>query len=638
MIVKMSRANHIILENNLSAWEKKFPGSRSNIEIKYQEWKKKEPEQVQVGIVPAYDGNDVLYVKKDGKLRYLGGKRNVIEPVEMWFQLMGKIEEASLFFIGGMGNILYLERLLTQCEKKRISVVVYEPSADIFFKMLEQIDLKRALSTALPLVFVVDQVSDVKIENVIGRMITMERMEHVKTSIVPNYDKLFPKEMLLFATEIRKKCDSCAIAINTKVRFSNVTAFNVFANAHFVIDGYKTRQLADVIPRDIPAIIVAAGPSLNKNILELKRAKGKAFIIAVDTAMKPLIKMGIIPDMFAVVDGKKPVELIQVEGAEQIPLLASVSAAHDLLDYHKGKKFFFDEGYIYIDSMFAMTGKSFETVPCGGSVATSAFALAYMIGMKHIILVGQDLALTENKTHADGTFKEKMEEIDTSRCMMVKGNVAEKVPTRGDLKTYLDWYNYYIAGCKEVCTDLCVINATEGGAYIENTEVMSLREAIDQECQKEVDIQACINQLEPIFNKQEREQLNRYLRNTPQYYGQMKKDAQTTQKVYKNLKKLCDSGNVDLKAYEKILRKIKKLTKKIEGQPRYFGMIQATLPLADYIVQSERYDVKKSAEEEGKEIARQGLIYTDLVAECAGLFEQYTAEIVLKDEDVSKIN
>ena len=79
---------------------------------------------------------------------------------------------------------------------------------------------------------------------------------------------------------------------------------NILCNAKYVIKGYKTRQFVDVIPRNIPAIIVAAGPSLNKNILELKRLKGRAFIIAVDTAIKPLLNAGIIPDMYAVVDGK----------------------------------------------------------------------------------------------------------------------------------------------------------------------------------------------------------------------------------------------------------------------------------------------------------------------------------------------
>ena len=83
----------------------------------------------------------------------------------------------------------------------------------------------------------------------------------------------------------------------------------------------------------MPAIVVAAGPSLNKNIDELKRAKGKAFIIAVDTAIKPLLKKGIIPDMFAIVDGKKPIELVQNEEVKKIPLLTSISASHDVLEY-----------------------------------------------------------------------------------------------------------------------------------------------------------------------------------------------------------------------------------------------------------------------------------------------------------------
>ena len=67
------------------------------------------------------------------------------------------------------------------------------------------------------------------------------------------------------------------------------------------------------IPREMPAIIVSAGPSLNENIEELKKAKNKAFIIAVDTAMKPLLRNGIIPDMYAIIDGTKPLELVAVE-------------------------------------------------------------------------------------------------------------------------------------------------------------------------------------------------------------------------------------------------------------------------------------------------------------------------------------
>ena len=435
---------NIILENNLSAWGKKFCGSRVEIENEYKKWKNTKNKTIEVRTEMSQDEKVVLIVKKNGKERYLAGKRNCEEPTTIWMRTQGRVHEGAIFFIAGIGNPVYAKILLEEHRQTKLNIVIYEPSKEIFFKVLESIDITDLLQKDAKCIFVIDGLTGVKVENVIQKMISVEVMDHIKTFILPNYEMIFAKEMLLFAKTIREKCESCATYINTRTNFSNVFAQNLFANAPYILDGYKTKQLIEVIPRDIPAIIVAAGPSLNKNIKELKRAKGKAFIIAVDTAIKPLASEKIIPDMFAIVDGRKPLELINTEDAKQIPLLTSISAANSVLSFHTGKKFFYNEGYVYINSMFYRNGESFETVACGGSVATSAFALAFMIGIDTIILVGQDLALTGNKTHADGTFQEKMETIDTSHSIMVPGNIEKEVPTRGDFKMYLEWYNQYI--------------------------------------------------------------------------------------------------------------------------------------------------------------------------------------------------
>lgn len=68
--------------------------------------------------------------------------------------------------------------------------------------------------------------------------------------------------------------------------------------------------------------------------------------------------------------------------------------------------------------LFALSRKEGEdrtlpNIPTGGSVATSAYSFGIQMGAKTVILVGQDLAMTGNKTHADGTFEDKMKEIDT---------------------------------------------------------------------------------------------------------------------------------------------------------------------------------------------------------------------------------
>lgn len=621
---------NIILENNLSAWGKKFCGSRVEIENEYKKWKNTKNKTIEVRTEMSQDEKVVLIVKKNGKERYLAGKRNCEEPTTIWMRTQGRVHEGAIFFIAGIGNPVYAKILLEEHRQTKLNIVIYEPSKEIFFKVLESIDITDLLQKDAKCIFVIDGLTGVKVENVIQKMISVEVMDHIKTFILPNYEMIFAKEMLLFAKTIREKCESCATYINTRTNFSNVFAQNLFANAPYILDGYKTKQLIEVIPRDIPAIIVAAGPSLNKNIKELKRAKGKAFIIAVDTAIKPLASEKIIPDMFAIVDGRKPLELINTEDAKKIPLLTSISAANSVLSFHTGKKFFYNEGYVYINSMFYRNGESFETVACGGSVATSAFALAFMIGIDTIILVGQDLALTGNKTHADGTFQEKMETIDTSHSIMVPGNIEKEVPTRGDFKMYLEWYNQYIKDCKEYRKQFKVINATEGGAKIDGTEVMTLKDAIDRECKKEIDIQECFEKLHPVFDENERKKNLEFLQHTPEHYTEIRKAAIETNKLYKNLDKLCQHGNLDIRAYEKILKKIKKMTKKIEGDSIYYEPIQETLVLANYIVKSEQFDIMKTMQEEGKEIARQGIIYTDMVKQCAELFEEYTKETVGK--------
>ena len=259
---------------------------------------------------------------------------------------------------------------------------------------------------------------------------------------------------------------------------------------------------------------------MNKNIKELKRAKNKSFIIAVDTAVKPLLREGIVPDMFATLDGLKPLELVKTEQARNLPLLTMVTAANAILDYHTGKKFFYDEGYEYVRKMFEMNGKKLEGFPTGGSVATLAFSLTCHLGFRKIIFVGQDLAYTDNKSHADGTFQDAMPEEDTEEFIKVPGNYETEVPTLKNLDSYRKWFGEYIEwwtrGHKTV-----FINATEGGARIEGTELMTLSEVIDRECIKEVDVSACIDRLEPVFQEEEQEKIRIFQQDTPKQVHQI---------------------------------------------------------------------------------------------------------------------
>lgn len=613
--------NREIYERNKKAMEKRFPGMSGLVEEKRKENQK---EDLRVTVERAVDDAPVLILERGGRKLYVSGRRYPQKTAERVIDRWGGLNRASAVAVFGMGDTAFLAKLLENT-KKEVSVMVYEPSFLIFLTLLENVDITAYFENR-PIGLVVRGLNEEELPQILNAFIQLSNMEFLKRYENASYLEMFQEQALWYMRKLDRHCKSIIANGNTWVRYSPVEADNVFHNIKYLCDGSATVQLCDVIPRDIPAIVVSAGPSLNKNIRELRKAKNRAFIVAVDTAVKPMVKAGIIPDLYVIVDGLKPLELFEFEEAERIPLMCSLSSAKSVMEHHKGKKIFWFEGQSFIWSLMCMTGAFFPKVACGGSVACSAFSLVYKMGFSRIILVGQDLAMTGNKTHADGTFQEKMDEIDTSRCMTVEGNCEEKVPTRTDFKLYLDWFNYYI----EEGRGVHVMNATEGGAKIRNTEIISLKDAIERECKKEVDIGACMEKLEPLFGREQRETAVKYLNSVPGEYRNIKKKVKSLHACYKKLEAICKSGNIEKNEYLKTLKRIKKLTGQIESHELY-EMIENTLSVANYILRSEQFYEEDSLEAEGREIARKGKQYTQKIEQCIDLL------IPLAEETVGKL-
>ena len=611
-----------IYEENLKALSAKY----SRMDELIEEAKEKMEPELEIIEEVSYDGEPIIKVQKEGRTCYLNGKRNTKEPAEKWVETLGKLSNNAPVFIMGLGNPSYLKEL-AEHTKKKITIIIYEPSFQIFLHFLEHVSIAEWMEKHMITFFVkgIKGMDEQAMRGLAGRVLTYESMPFSRRLVLPNYDVLFPDEALGFIKGIFDIANFELSQYSTQISFSTVTVKNMLDNIKYLCNGYKTIQLVEVIPRDIPGILVSAGPSLNKNIKELKRAKGKAFIIAVDTAIKPLLSEGIIPDMFAVVDGRKPLSLVEKEEAKEIPLLGTLSASSAVLEYHTGMKFFYNEGYAVSDHILLKQDTDFGSVETGGSVATTAFSLLYKIGLPCIILVGQDLAYTGNKSHADGTFADVMKKEDTKNYITVEGNTEEKVPTTEILKLYLKWFGDYIAAAKKYDPNFRVINATEGGAKIEHTEIMTLHDAIEQECTKEVDIQACLKKLPPMLNEENRKWAEEYLDSFPDKFLEVAKSANKTRKLYKKLEQTCKRKNIDTKEYQSLLKKIEKNIKQIEKNEMH-QLIDATMINARYILAREQFLYRDSLQEEGKELARQGLIYTENMAKIAILFKEYLEE------------
>ncbi|MCF2642425.1 motility associated factor glycosyltransferase family protein [Roseburia hominis] len=610
-------------KKNLEILDRLYPGIKKLIEERKEELQKKE--QVKIEEDVALNGETILKVKKDGRVLYLAGRRDPAGPAKNQIGLLGKIEATAPVFMIGLGNIHYLEELVKVADKNAV-IMIYEPSFSIFYKVLEQVDIEKMFQDRM-IVLCVEGINAEGYEKIIMQMLRGDRVAVMQNFILPNYEVLFLEQVCAFIKCLDKLVKEYRMEVNTILRYTTVKADNIFHNVNYIRTGYQAIQLSDVLPLDVPAIVVSAGPSLNKNIHELKKAKNRAFIIAVDTAIRPLLKEGIIPDMFAIVDGLKPLNLVELEACKEIPLITTDDAAKAVLEYHTGKKFFYNQGRRYINHLYSMNNKIYAGMVVGGSVATLALALSCYVGFQTIILVGQDFAYTNNKSHADGTFKEIMDTLDTSKYKMVEGNYEKEVPTDIVLNDYRVWFEEFIKHWRENGREIAVINATEGGAKIEGTEILALKDAIERECTKQVDIQSCFEQLGPVFDKEEQERILQFFHETPNEFRKVFGMAEEGEKLYRKLKKMCSAKNMDSAGYEKLLRKIKKINKKIESSIVY-QFIEETMVLADQIIKTGQYREYASFGEEGMEIAREGIQYMELVKQCAKLFENLSGQTV----------
>lgn len=615
---------------NLETLEKRFPGMSEIIEKKKKELLKNE--SLDIKEETAFTGEQILTVKSKNRKLYLAGRRDpTAHPVNQ-IKILGEIVPNAPVFILGMGNWHYIEELIKQTDES-IILLLYEPLFSVFYKQLDRIDFNQTFGKRT-VALVIGGINDDGLDSLIRSMLQGDKIPLMKYFVLPNYVKLCKEQVREFLDNLTKYASKYCMGVGTNLFFSPFQAENFYHNVSYIRTGYKASSLLKAIPKDIPVIVIAAGPSLNKNIKELKRAKGRAFLIAVDTAVKRLLKEGIVPDLFATLDGMKTAELLnfteEEAEAKEIPMITKVTASKSLMDYHTGKKFFINEGYRYIDQIFKMNGKKLEGFNVGGSVATYAFAFACHLGFRKVVFVGQDLAYTDNKSHADGTFQEKMPEENTEKFLMVPGNYQEEVPTLSNLDSYRQWFGEFISEWKKRY-DVEFINATEGGAKIEGTKLMHLADVIDQECKKEVDIRPCIDQLEPEFNPEEQEKILDYLHDTPKKVHEIISLAKEGRKIYAQLDKLCRSGNMDKRAYVKLLKRVKRNRKKIEENVN-FDLLQQSMTRAEQIIRSGQYFSYDSMEEEGLELARQGKKYMELLEEYTSIIEAYTEQTVAKAE------
>lgn len=240
--------------------------------------------------------------------------------------------------------------------------------------------------------------------------------------------------------------------------------------------------------RGRPAVVVSAGPSLEKNMHLLPRLKGKALIIAVDTILAKLMKNNIIPDVVCSIERIDEIYDYFYKGKDipaSMALVAPPVLKPIIFDEHQGERVIPFRGplpvYKWLAEATGIKGEAY--IEMGSSVAHLAFGFAAHTGCSPIILTGQDLAFgTIDGTlvsHSKDTIYEDVDKCsdDDYNCASaeIEGYYGGKVATS---RWWLDvklWLENQITE-----KGLDVVNATEGGAKIAGTRQSPLGAMVDE--------------------------------------------------------------------------------------------------------------------------------------------------------------
>lgn len=557
--------------------------------------------------VEEIDGRKVLFAVKEGKLYQLDTMYDQDAMLDLWYHGMNP-KFNSKFLMFGFGNGMFVEKLIKETEKET-TFYIYEPSVDGLLKVFHEFDLSEMLSSDRMYIFLPEiYENETAFYNYLADLMVYTDVQGTRNCIYPNYKTLFPEAFEKYDAIVQELMDSLQANRQVLERFGESHYRNPFINYPYLAFGKSIDSLWAFFDKDIPVIIVSSGPSLSKNVEEIKRAKGKAFILAADSAVSVLLNHDIIPDMFVCVDSKKNPGHFTNPLIKDIPMLCMLHTSIHALKEHNAPCFFINDMNPHVGAFTISNQITLPMLSSGGSVANNAMSFAELMGLKTFILVGQDLAYTNNKTHAEGSLRATWNvDIDYSKCY-VEGQDGEQILSSNEFKLYRDWIEREIIERE----DIKVINATEGGAKIHGAIQTTLKEAIDEYCKKDVDVSEIFEKARYILDINEREAFKGYMIDTPVQLKELEQEVKKGISLYEKMEELIYEDKYQSQKFITYYRQVEEITKSLQEAPAiYYPECIMQKEVGEYL--KEAYDLEDNERKELLTAVGQGKDYLNLL-------------------------
>lgn len=467
-----------ILEINLKALEKNQPSLYKKVmDYVEEKYESKYPLSCDVAVGIDDNGTPLNILINNMLLDY---QNPSIESFDWISKSITKKENVE--FVFGMGLGYNIENIMKMYPYKKIFII--EPNVELFYNILQTRDITFIIEKAI---IFLEENSDVFYYNFIQYFVNDATSDGVKFHSLSIYTDLFPDLWKEFSDRFLSVINSLMSNIVTRKNLSHLWIKNHIKNLPKINNAANTQGLIGSF-KDVPAILVSAGPSLEKNVELLKTLKNKCLIVSAATATTCLKQFGIVPDLFATVDASQGEDNIvkSIDSKDNTYMLYSNQLYPECLNIYKGKRFLMNYlSDFYTTLFFQINNIKSEPIMSAPSVSNTIFDLLYKMGCNPIIFVGQDLCLTAHKMYA-GNIENFTDTMDYAKeGFILKKNIYnEDVYTSPGYLTIKDCFEEQV----KMTENLSVYNCTEGGLEIKGIVNKNLQEVIDEYDFKDRDI------------------------------------------------------------------------------------------------------------------------------------------------------
>jgi len=413
----------------------------------------------------------------DKKYSYPIYETSPLKEIEEKRKEFEKYKRYPALYFFGMGNGIFIKLLFANPTLKE--VIVFEPNLEIIYIAFNIVDFSEEILSEKLKIFLPQEISYAKAINIFSNPDTQLYIKAYELHIYSSYYEKFYSEEIINLNRLLIRAIKQVI-----INYGNDTIDTLIGIEHQIknipqmIKNPYFRQLANKANSSL-AIITSTGPSLSKQLPLLKEIQDYATIISVDASMPILEKEGIVPDFVTSLERIEATAKFFEKTSEEFQ--RKFITIHASLQHEKVLKNSYPPQMLVMrpfpyNRFFKLSKYGYLGI--GMSAANMAYELAYFLGFKTIILIGQDLAYGKDGTsHANGHVygKDEIKHKETDEYVTAYGEEGTVRTTR-TWNMFRNFFEKDIENAKE--DGVVTINSTEGGARIEGAIEIPFKEAI----------------------------------------------------------------------------------------------------------------------------------------------------------------